>query len=96
MNDSDAQLLIAHEQCIPTFDAMDAVPELIAIGGVVTTGGAVTGDRHDFDRLVAVGSSSFNPRSLRKVLIAIHTPLGQRDFQRAVCKRISIGAKYRH
>ena len=61
LNDSDAQLLIAHEQCIPTFDAMDAVPELIAIGGVVTTGGAVTGDRHDFDRLVAVGSSSFEP-----------------------------------
>ena len=46
LNDSDAQLLIAHEQCIPTFDAMDAVPELIAIGGVVTTGNAVTGDRH--------------------------------------------------
>ena len=61
LNDSDAQLLIAHEQCIPTFDAMDAEPELIAIGGVVTTGDSVTGDRHDFDRLVAVGSSSFEP-----------------------------------
>ena len=85
--------MIAHEQCIPTFDAMDAVPELIAIGGVVTTGGAVTGDRHDFDRLVAVGSSSFEPPVPPKVLIYLrfNTPLGQRDFQRAVCKRISIG-----
>ena len=75
---------------------MDAVPELIAIGGVVTTGGAVTGDRHDFARLVAVGVQVSN-RSLRKVLIYLrfNTPLEQQDFK-GLCKRISIGAKYRH